>query len=594
MAADNNLAIEGLKDIEEIELAQRSPEVQVVVQAEFSPTQLAQYGCDASCINRPNLNTFRYPVTGSGSTTFGPDGTATDLGNLNMASPATLRAFIEWGRANSPGEHTLLVLWNHGGGYTGLLQDETSSDRLMELRDLPQALQGLGVDVLDFDMCLMGGYETLKVIQNLTSFAVFSEANVPGPGNEYTSLLTGLAQQPTISPRDAAVLTADRFHTAYGGTRSSTTVSAYDLASFGTFDQALGNLATSLRAALVVDRNAIAAATTSIQRYEFPQLADIGNFLDSLRIRVTTPGLTGVIDQAKAAAFAPSFRLRSAARNGTDRYSTDVLRSTGLTLLMPNAVAGAGLSANGPGSFAAYQLQAGNGPWTMFLGDWLANQPTRPVFDQGVNRLETYLVWDTASVSRQVDVDLLVEEPDGRLYAPFLGTVTPNGTMSGDSFETDTYFEAYRTNRIIESGEYKLFALLAADPQDHRPALDVAYRYGQAAPFESLYAPNYPVLSGQTSVFNDPTPTLAEAEAGLYTDLQYVANVTFDPNAAPHLTPRDGGSAASASSKSSARSPVSGRSLAAWLQGLRKSRPPDPSLSARFKSTPPIVAPKRP
>lgn len=593
MAADNNLALFGVLDIEEIEKAQRSPEVQVVVQAEFSPTQLRQYGCGASCINRPNLNTFRYPVTVAGSAKLGPDGAATDLGNLNMADPATLRAFVEWGRANSPAEHTLLVLWNHGGGYTGLLQDETS-DRLMQLRELPQAIQGLGVEVLDFDMCLMGGYETLAVIQNLTSFAIFSEANVPGLGNDYQALLTGLAQQPTISPRDAAVLVADRFHASFAGDRSSTTISAYDLAAFGALDQALGSLATSLRSALSAERNAIALATTSIQRYDLPFLADIGDLLDSLKVRVTTSGLSSAIDQARAAATAAPFRLRSLARTGTDRYGLDVRRSTGLNLLMPNAAAGAGLPARGPGSFADYQLQVGNRPWTQFLGDWLVNQPTRAVFDQGVNRLETYLVWDTASVSRQVDVDLLIVEPDGRLYAPFLGTVTPNGTMSGDSFETDAYFEAYRTNSIIEIGKYKWFALLFADPQNHRPALDVAYRYGQAAPFQLLYAPNYPVLSRQVSVFDDPSPTLAEAEAGLYTDLQYVANATFTLNGAPSLNARDDRPVAVASGLSPGAN-LTGRSLSNWLHGLRKNRATELRFSARSKAAAaPIAAPQHP
>lgn len=592
MAADNNLTVPGIDDIDEIEAAPRTAEVQVVVQAEFSPTQLRQYGCGASCINRPNLNTFRYPVTVTGSTRFGPDGPAADLGNLNMASPETLRAFLEWGRANSPAEHTLLVLWNHGGGYTGLLADETSSTELMQLRELPQAMQGLGVDVLDFDMCLMGGYETLAVVQNLASFAVFSEAIVPGAGNDYQTLLTGLAEQPSMTPREVSILAADRFHAAYAGARSSTTISAYDLAAFGAFDQTLGSLATSLRAALPIERNAIALATTSVQRYDFAQLADVGDLLDSLKVRVTTAGLASAIDQVKAAATAAPFRLRTLARNGTDAYGLDVRRSTGLNILMPNAAAGAGLPERGSGSFSDYRLQVGNRPWTQFLADWLANQPTRSVFDQGVDRLETYLVWDTASVHREVDVDLLVVEPDGGLYAPFLGTVTPNGTLSGDSFDTDAPFEAYRTNPIIEIGKYKLFALLSADPQNHRPVLDVVYRYGQANPFQTLYAPNFPTLSRQHSVLNDPTPTLAEAEAGLYTDLQYVANVTFGENAAPNLSRRDSGPVAAASG-TPASPTIRNRSLLGLLDQL-KSRSSGPRTLARSKPAALFATPEHP
>ena len=57
MAADNDLAIQGILDIDEMEAAGVDPEVRVVVQAEFSPTNLAlDYGCNAACFNRPNFN----------------------------------------------------------------------------------------------------------------------------------------------------------------------------------------------------------------------------------------------------------------------------------------------------------------------------------------------------------------------------------------------------------------------------------------------------------------------------------------------------------------------------------------------------------
>ena len=66
MAADNNLAVAGIEDIDEMEAAGQDPEVNVLVQAEFSPTQLQFYGCDASCFNRPDFNTFRYVLRGAG------------------------------------------------------------------------------------------------------------------------------------------------------------------------------------------------------------------------------------------------------------------------------------------------------------------------------------------------------------------------------------------------------------------------------------------------------------------------------------------------------------------------------------------------
>ena len=56
MAADNNLAISGILDIDEMEAGGgSSAAVQVVVQGEFNPDELAQYGLtDPSYFNRPN------------------------------------------------------------------------------------------------------------------------------------------------------------------------------------------------------------------------------------------------------------------------------------------------------------------------------------------------------------------------------------------------------------------------------------------------------------------------------------------------------------------------------------------------------------
>ena len=42
-----------------------------------------------------------------------------------MTDPTTLKNFITWRSRTYPANHYLLVLWNHGGGYTGLIQDQT-------------------------------------------------------------------------------------------------------------------------------------------------------------------------------------------------------------------------------------------------------------------------------------------------------------------------------------------------------------------------------------------------------------------------------------------------------------------------------------
>jgi hypothetical protein len=501
MAADNNLTIPGILDIDELEKAGTNPEVQVLLQAEFNPTQLSLAGCTSACFNRPNFSTFRYRLTGAQPNVNGPNGATTDLGNRDMTSPAQLTEFVMWAKQAAPAEHYVLVLWNHGGGYIGLLQDETSAgSAMMSLSGLRTALATVGpIDILDLDMCLMGGYETLHSIRDVVKYAVFSEEVVPGEGNPYDTWLAAIHARAASDPATVAAALVDAFDASYQGHRASTTRSAYALSAYADFDAALGTLADLLRNNVTTLRPAVSAALTKAQKFSYPELTDFVTFLDSLRVRVSDAPLRAAIDSAKARAADGRFRLRNRVRNGTDTAlgrENSVTRSTGLHVVLPAGVGGDRFASSGPRSFGAYQA-------------------LMPV--QG------FLVWDSASVRLKADVDLWVLEPSGDLCIPWIGTVTPNGTLTGDSWDTGAWYEGYLTNRYVQNGRYKLYAHLYADPSDHRPLWDVQYRYGLTGQLRSLYAPSYRSLSLQTSWLDDASPTFAEVEAGAYTDLRYAA-----------------------------------------------------------------------
>ena len=546
MAADNSLAVQGVLDLDEIENAGVDSRVDVVTQAEFSPDVLGQYQCDASCFNRANFNTFRYFITqNGGSGVNGPDrGTVQDIGNVDMTDPNTLKNFITWAKQNHPANHYLLVLWNHGGGYTGLIQDQTTAgSSLMSLADLKTALTGVGpIDIVDFDMCLMAGYETLVDLQGLADFAVFSEEVVPGEGNPYTPIINGIQANPAASPSAIANLIVNQFHTFYvnSNAKSSTTLSAYDLAGFTAFDQALGTFATALTNAIPTEATNIANAAALSQKYTIGELTDVVNFLDSLNAKVTNAPLKTQIAALKALASATSFRLNSQRRNGSgsgQESASDVLRSTGLHLVMPSGLGQDVFNASGTRSLAAYQALYPGRPWTNFLTTWVTGQGQTPtqVVDQGdQTRLETYLVWDQGAIGAGADVDFWVLEPDGNIYIPAFGSVSPNGTLSNDSYADGVNFEGYLTNRVIQVGQYKIYANLWIDPQDFQPIYDLAFRLDQTQNFSLLYgAGSQPTLSLTTSWLDDPTPTLGEIESGAYTDLQYVAISTFPSPPAP-------------------------------------------------------------
>jgi len=554
LAADNNLAVQGVLDLDEIEDAGINDRIQTVVQAEFSPTTLQQAGCQtAGCIGRPNYNTFRYAVTqGGGSVNNGPDkGTVTEINggsNVDMTNPNTLKDFIAWGKANYPAKRYLLVLWNHGGGYTGLIQDETSGgSNLMSLEQLKTGLTGSGgIDVVDFDMCLMAGYETLAKIEGLANFAVFSEEVVPGEGNPYTSIIDGIQANPTQDARTLSGMIVDRFNASFAGNKSSTTLSAYDMAGFVAFETALNSLAADLQAGLAGGLSAtISAAAAGSQKYTISELTDVVNFLDTLNAKVAgQAALQAKIAALKTAATAASFRINNKVRNGNGQTQggdvADVSRSSGLNIVLPSGSNGDVLPASGNGSFASYQAMLPGKPWTTFLAAFTGGQGTTPVTDQGNARFETYLVWDPDAIPADADLDLWVLEPNGNIFVPAFGSVTPNGTMSNDSYADHTNFEGYLTNRFVEQGDYLLFASLWRDPADFQPAFDLAYRSDQSAAFDFLYGPPEPVLSLQVSWLDDPNATLQDVINGNYTDLRYAAILTYPAPPAPLRRPGPG------------------------------------------------------
>ena len=105
--------------------------------------------------------------------------------------------------------------------------------------------------------------------------------------------------------------------------------------------------------------------------------------------------------------------------------------------------------------------------------------------------------------------------------------------LTGDSYETHTYFEGYYTNRFIQNGQYKFYANLWLDQQNRSFVYQFYYRYDQGLPLQPLYPQPLPQLSLQSSWLSDPSPTWAKVDAGTYTDLQPAATATFPTAGAP-------------------------------------------------------------
>jgi hypothetical protein len=201
-------------------------------------------------------------------------GTVTEINSgssVDMTNPTT-QGLHRRGKANYPAKRC----WCYGitGGGTPADPDETSGGSNLMSLEHQDRLTGSGIDMVDF-ACVSWRLETLAKLEGLANFAVFSEEVVPGEGNPYTSIIDGIQANPTQDARTLSGMIVDRFNASFAGNKSSTTLSAYDMAGFAAFETALNSLAADLQAGLAGGLTAtISAAAAGSQKYTISELTE--------------------------------------------------------------------------------------------------------------------------------------------------------------------------------------------------------------------------------------------------------------------------------------------------------------------------------
>lgn len=185
-----------------------------------------------------------------------------DCNELNMTSPWTLESFINEGTRVFPAPKTALVLWDHGGGWADMLNDldapigedvdeEYAADG-MTLAGLRSALSRTAanypdgkLDLLVFDMCLMGQAETLVATASYVKYLVASPSLAPASGLDYKRGVPLFASGlPTGDIAAGLVKTAFEGYRDHG--REDGSMAAYDLSGTGTLMAAFSRMAGKL------------------------------------------------------------------------------------------------------------------------------------------------------------------------------------------------------------------------------------------------------------------------------------------------------------------------------------------------------------
>jgi len=335
MCADNNLESAAIADMNELEEVGSTSEVNILVQIDRAE------GFDTT--NGDWTGTRRYYIkkdsNAPGPLDYGTivsplapwDGNNCET-EVNMADPAELRDFVTWCVTRYPAQHYVLVLWDHGDGWTiwrtarvvprAICVDNGGNEpAALDVDQVHAALEGLPrLDIIGFDACLMQMIEVAYEMRGVADIAVGSEESEPEEGWDYKEALAGLCADPYgTSAWDLARSIVDSYLASYGAA-SGVTQSAFRL------EQADGVAAAvkALKDELVrriqanaggTDASKIAQALSAarleaLQYWGCPHF-DIADFAAKLRARVADPA-SGVSSPAKEAICAKADALLAA------------------------------------------------------------------------------------------------------------------------------------------------------------------------------------------------------------------------------------------------------------------------------------------
>ena len=157
----------------------------------------------------------------------------------NMGARETFADFLNYCSTYHPAKHSMVILWNHGGGVLGgVAYDELYGLDSLSMTELQGAFadsfpdaETPVFDIIGFDACLMANIDTANLISPYASYMIASQELEPGNGWDYTGILQAIAENPEISPEELGVAVCDSFMDGCikYGTESEATLSLVDL-----------------------------------------------------------------------------------------------------------------------------------------------------------------------------------------------------------------------------------------------------------------------------------------------------------------------------------------------------------------------------
>ncbi|MCL5774521.1 MAG: clostripain-related cysteine peptidase [Firmicutes bacterium] len=188
MAGDNDLESFVTNNLIDMEKVGSSKDVNIVAQLDRGPDPTPAKGGEKDAA--------RYYIMKDNDPKHINSPVMQKLGPADMGAPGTLKDFLSWGMKNYPAQNYLIILNDHGGGFTGALEDQTNNS-FMSVPDMKKAIAGAekdtGVDkeqvTVGFDACLMAQGEVGYELKDVAKTLLASEEVIGGTGWPYTGIL---------------------------------------------------------------------------------------------------------------------------------------------------------------------------------------------------------------------------------------------------------------------------------------------------------------------------------------------------------------------------------------------------------------------
>ena len=322
IAADNNLEKFALQDINEMEAATESEDINVSVLVDRTP---GYAGGDGDW-----TDTRRGLITAD-NTTDNISTSLQSLGELNTGDPNTLTNFINWSVGNYPAENYALVIWNHGGGLWGAAWDETNGDDNLSLNDVTTAVKNSTLekfDVIGYDACQMGMFDVLYPLSGYTDYYVASSENEPGKGWDYTNLINAITSNSEQSAQSVASDIVETYSDSFIGEPwySEYTLSSINMSHLNSLVQRLNDFSNIVQNdATDSDWNAIKEAHETTATYAGDDsYLDFGNFFNNI-----------IESESQDVIINASNEVSNAYQSVVDTFKGNITDYTGMSIYLP-------------------------------------------------------------------------------------------------------------------------------------------------------------------------------------------------------------------------------------------------------------------